>query len=85
MAVSAGLNADNQAGCKMFFSGFSPFEGAISQYANEHRNCSEFVLELFGKSYANVLLLIGDNYSTNQAFSKMGDIPLVGFSSHRFS
>ncbi len=65
--------------------GSSLFEDEISQDAIEHKTYCEFVLELFRKSYSKVLVLLGDNCSMNQGFSKMIGIPLVECCSHRFN
>ncbi|RLO12335.1 hypothetical protein DYB28_000238 [Aphanomyces astaci] len=48
-------------------------------------NFESFVLELYGKSWKNVVALIGDNCSTNVAFARLAGLPLVVCDSHRFN
>lgn len=56
-----------------------------SQDADQHKEYFEFVLDLYGRSFKNVVVLLGDNCSTNQSFARKVNTPLVGCASHRFN
>ncbi|RHY17778.1 hypothetical protein DYB32_010473 [Aphanomyces invadans] len=53
--------------------------------ADDHYDYACFVLDMFGKNWSNVVALVGDNCSTNGAFSARSKVPLIGCSSHRFN
>ncbi|KAH9102731.1 hypothetical protein AeMF1_020740 [Aphanomyces euteiches] len=50
-----------------------------------HKKYLEFVLDVFGKTLSNIVVLIGDNCSTNRALSRLLGIPFVGCASYRFN
>ena len=53
--------------------------------AEQHLSFLEATLEVFDKTFANVVCLIGDNCSVNQKLSSISLLPLVGCVSHKFN
>ena len=43
------------------------------------------VLQVYGKTDANVLCLVGDNCGVNQSMSRMLKVPLIGYGAHKFN
>ena len=64
---------------------FSPHNNECSLSGSEHVDFFEYVLDLFGKSFNNVLCIISDNCSTNKSIENILRLPLVGGASHRFN
>ncbi|RHY54374.1 hypothetical protein DYB34_008861 [Aphanomyces astaci] len=64
---------------------FAPIYNEDSLSADVHYKFTVFVLELYGKTWDNVIALIGDNCSTNGAFARRAGVPLIGCASHRFN
>ena len=64
---------------------FSPLNNKESLNAESHIAFFEFILEQFGKSWSNVVALIGDNCSTNRSFAAKVNINFIGCASHRFN
>jgi len=62
---------------------FSPFEDESHLDTVKHVSYLTGVLEIFGKSWANVSCLIGDNCNTNKAIANYVELPFVGCASHR--
>lgn len=54
------------------------------QDADDHISFMEFVIGVFDKCLDNVVTLIGDNCSTNQAIANKIKGQLIGCSSHCF-
>lgn len=63
----------------------APMGNEDSQNADDHFEFLEFVLGVFGKSFSNVAVLIGDNCNTNRAFSRRVGPIFVGCHSHRYN
>lgn len=53
--------------------------------AEQHIEFMNATLHLYSKSMNNVVVLIGDNCSTNKKISNDTNIPLIGCASHRFN
>lgn len=53
--------------------------------AEQHIEFMNATLHLYSKSLANLVVLIGDNCSTNRKISNDTRIPLLGCASHRFN
>ncbi|KAH9135418.1 hypothetical protein LEN26_006419 [Aphanomyces euteiches] len=53
--------------------------------SDAHLEFMVFVLELYGKSWSNVVALIGDNCSTNIALARKAAVSFIGCASHRFN
>ena len=85
VGVFATYPATNDVGYEKVLLGFSPMENEASQDAAEHYNYMEYVLEVHGKSYDNVVAIVGDNTSTNKAFARRRGPVFVGCHSHRFN
>lgn len=64
---------------------FSPMGDESSLNSAEHYGFMTFVLTTFGKTWENVICIIGDNCSTNKAVANLAEKPLIGCSSHRFN
>ncbi len=70
--------AENDILYKTYLLGVSPFEEELSQDALHHKSYSEFVLDLFEKSYENVVALLAYNCSTNRSVAEKIQKPLIG-------
>ena len=44
-----------------------------------------FILDVYGKSWNNIICLVGDNVAVNKSISTKVDVPLVGCASHRYN
>lgn len=67
---------------KNFLLSISPLIDETSLNALEHVTFVENVLNVYGKTLANVCALIGDNCNTNKAVASLSGIPLIGCHSH---
>lgn len=65
--------------------GFTAFDDETSFTAKNHKRCLKTILQLFGKTWDNVVCFIGDNCSTNKALADLCKLPLVGCAAHRFN
>ena len=63
----------------------SPLDNEADLGADEHNAFLVETLGVFGKTLANVVMLIGDNCRVDQAMSRRLDIPLVGCASQKFN
>ncbi|ETV82390.1 hypothetical protein H257_05042 [Aphanomyces astaci] len=63
----------------------SPMNEEDSLSAAAHVQYLNFVLGVYAKDRGNVVALIGDNCSTNRAFARTADAPMIGCASHRFN
>lgn len=55
------------------------------QAESVHVKPIEFVLQIFGKTLKDVVAIVGDNCTVNQAISRLSDLPFVGCVSGRFN
>jgi hypothetical protein len=53
--------------------------------AQDHLDHVEKVLESYGKTFDNIVCLVGDNCSVNQCMARILDGPLIGCASHKFN
>ena len=60
-------------------------EGIRGMRAQDHLDHVEKVLETFGKTFENVLCIVGDNCSVNQSMARILGVPLIGCASHKFN
>jgi len=65
--------------------GFSPLLEETSLGASQHFEYLNFILNLYGKSFNNVVCIIADNCETNKALSRLCKVPMIGCASHRFN
>lgn len=85
LAVFASYPAKTTNGYDVRLLTFSPMGDECHLDAQEHVKFITYVLELYGKSWDNVICLIGDNCNTNKAVANNASVPLVGCASHRFN
>ena len=64
---------------------FSPMFCETEFGADEHYEFISWVLSVYGKTFENVIAIIGDNVSVNKALSTKCNLPLIGCASHRFN
>ena len=60
-------------------------DGVKGMRATDHLNHVEKVLETYGKTFDNVLCIVGDNCSVNQSMARILGVPLIGCASHKFN
>jgi hypothetical protein len=86
-----GLNINGQT--QIVLLGFTVFSDKSSYMASNHKAIIKEVLRTFGKSWKNVICLVGDNCPTNkvstlkhfiniQALADKCGLPLVGCAAH---
>eukprot|EP00171_Calliarthron_tuberculosum_P021824 IDg21824t1 len=85
VAIFASFPVKSTNGYRTVLLSFSPFEDEVSQNAKNHYLFACFVLDLYGKSFNNVVALIGDNCETNKLFATLAGTYFVGCASHRFN
>jgi len=85
VAVYATYSSESELGYNSVLLAFSPFEDESSQDAIHHLDFTKWVLSNYGKSFANVIALIGDNCATNRRFATLAKTNFVGCASHRFN
>ncbi|RHZ21995.1 hypothetical protein DYB37_006755 [Aphanomyces astaci] len=85
VALFASFPSDDPIGYSRELLAFAPINDEDYLSAAAHSEFESFVLELYGKSWKNVVALIGDNCSTNVAFARLAGLPLVVCDSHRFN
>lgn len=64
---------------------FAPIGDNDSLTAQSHYDFTTHVLTGYGKSWDNVVALIGDNCATNKAFARLVQTNFIGFASHRLN
>ncbi len=74
MAVFATFPSSDLIGYKKVLLSFSPINNEDSLSARAHLEYMEYVLEMYGKSWANVAALVGDNCNVNGAFAIYLDV-----------
>lgn len=73
-------------GNEKFLLAFSVFEDETDFSSSNHGKFIESVLDLFGKSVANVLFLCGDNVAVNKRLAREDlRVPFIGCASHRLN
>ncbi|KAH9108067.1 hypothetical protein AeMF1_016685 [Aphanomyces euteiches] len=85
VAVFVSFPSSDSIGYQKYLLSFAPINEEVSLNAMSHKKYLEFVLDVFGKTLSNIVVLIGDNCSTNRALSRLLGIPLVGCASHLFN
>ncbi|KAH9142373.1 hypothetical protein AeRB84_013546 [Aphanomyces euteiches] len=85
VAVSVCFPSSDSIGYQKYLQSFAPINEEDSLNATSHKKYLEFVLDVFGKTLSNIVVLICDNCSTNRALSRLLGIQLVGCASHRFN
>ena len=65
--------------------GFSSFEYEESQNADAHRKYIDYALNLFNRSFENVVAITGDNCSVNRSIARKLEIKFVGCASRRYN
>lgn len=60
-------------------------DGIKGMRATDHLEHVEKVLATYGKTFDNVLCLVGDNCSVNQRMGQILRVPLIGCASHKFN
>ena len=63
----------------------SPMGDELQLDTQQHYDFLCYVVEVYGKSWQNVVYLVGDNVSTNKNLSDKYRIALIGCCSHRFN
>lgn len=84
VGVFATFPSQNAHGFEVVCLALSPMEDETRQTADEHISFLSYVLGNFGKSFENVIALVGDNCATNQSIGTKLKKPLIGCVSHRF-
>ena len=85
LAVFASFHASNDDGYDARLLTLSPMGDECSLNAQEHYEFLTFVLNLYQKSWANVVCLVGDNMNTNKSIANILGRPLIGCASHRLN
>ncbi|KAH9118961.1 hypothetical protein LEN26_011855 [Aphanomyces euteiches] len=85
VAVFVSFPSSDSIGYQKYLLSFALTNEEDSLNAMSHKKYLEFVLDVFGKTLSNIVVLIGDNCSTNHALSRLLGIPLIGCASHRFN
>jgi hypothetical protein len=60
-------------------------DGIKGMRAMDHLDHVEKVLESYGKTFENILCLVGDKCSVNQSMARILGVPLIGCASHKFN
>jgi hypothetical protein len=60
-------------------------DGIKGMRATDHLDHVEKVLVSYGKTFENILCLVGDNCSVNQSMARILGVPLIGCASHKFN
>ena len=63
----------------------SPMGDECSLNPQEHYEFLTYVLNLYQKSWANVVCLVGNNMNTNKSIANISGRPLIDRASHRFN
>lgn len=85
LGVFASFPDSNQEGYSVRLLAFSPFEDEASLGRDEHIRFLDFVLNLFNKSWDNVVCIIADNCNLNKSIATAKELPFLGCASHRFN
>ena len=85
LCVFASFPADCATRCTMRLLSFSPMGDELQLDTQQHIEFLTYVLDIYGKSWKNVVCLVGENCSTNKSLSTKCEIPLIGCCSHRFN
>jgi hypothetical protein len=60
-------------------------DGVQGMRAQDHLDHAEKVLGSYGKTFNNIVCLVGDNCSVNQCMALILDVPLIGCANHKFN
>ena len=85
LCVFASFPSNSTNGYSMRLLTISPMGDECRLDSTQHYEFLYFVLELYSKSWNNLVALIGDNVTTNNSLSNMAKVPLIGCCSHRFN
>ena len=86
VGVFASFASDNEpCGYQTVMLAFSPMLTEESFTAKDHFDFLTWVLQLFEKSFQNVVAICGDNVEVNKCLANMCNLPLIGCASHRFN
>lgn len=85
IAVFATFPSDNHCGYSARLLTVSPIGDECSLNADDHIDFLKYILELYGKTWSNVIALVGDNVSVNKSISNKTGKPLIGCASHRYN
>eukprot|EP00171_Calliarthron_tuberculosum_P001888 IDg1888t1 len=85
LAVFASYSNIEPGECSVRLLAFSPFEDESTFNADNHVKFFEYVLQLYERTWDNVVCLIGDNCATNKAIANNVEIPFIGCASHRYN
>lgn len=85
LAIFATFSSSDPLGYSVILLAFTPLAEETSLNTSEHEYMIRWVLELFGKSFDNVVTIIGDNISTNHALADLAECHFIGCASHRLN
>ena len=85
MALYAKFSSQTANGYRKILLALSPFDEETSQNVVSPYELTKFQLDLFGESFDNLDEMIGDNCSTNHAFSDLARTSFIGCASHRLN
>ena len=83
VAVLASFPADKERWCGISFLSFITFENEIDHSALEHQRYMNRTMHMYGKSWENVVAIVGDNCSVKEKLARDIGRPLVGCALHR--
>ena len=85
LAVFASFSSTNNYGHETRLLSVSTMGDECNLRSAEHYEFLTYILNLYKKSWSNVVALIGDNVNTNKSLANRTGIPLVGCASHRLN
>ena len=85
LGVFASSASPNINGFETVLLAFSPFLSEKEFTATAHYELLEFILNIYGKSFENVIAFCGDNAEVNKSLANLCNLPLIGCASHRFN
>ena len=71
MAVFASFCSQTELGYDTCLLGFSLFDDETTQNAENHMSFVEFILQVYEKTWENVVCVVDDNCSTNHSVGKI--------------
>lgn len=89
VAIFAAFPSFTSCGYQKFLIAFSPLEEEDRLDADSHYSFMKFALDVYGKSFRNVVCITGDNCANNLRLAKLinedyPDCQFLGCASHRF-
>ena len=85
VALFATFPEKNEVGYSKVLLTISPLGDGTSYTSQDHYDFITYSLSVYGKTWDNIVCLIGDNCNTNKALATQARRPLVGCASHRFN